>query len=51
MHDKAIDRITNGSGYESDLTVKQLLALEDEEKQPIPTLDQVVDTFGPAPLL
>jgi glycerophosphoryl diester phosphodiesterase len=47
MHDKAVDRATNGSGYVSDLTVKQLLALEDEEGQHVPTLDQVFETFGP----
>lgn len=47
VHDEAVDRITNGSGYVSDLTVKQLQALEDEEGQPVPTLDQVFETFGP----
>ena len=50
MHDKTVDRTTNGSGSVSRLTVEQLQTLDGRDGRPVPTLDQVLEMFGPAML-
>jgi glycerophosphoryl diester phosphodiesterase len=50
MHDKTVDRTTNGRGAVSRLTVEQLQDLDGGDGRPVPTLDQVLEMFGPAML-
>jgi glycerophosphoryl diester phosphodiesterase len=50
MHDFTVDRMTNGSGSVSKLSLAELQALELPHKQTIPTLDEVFEAFGPQPL-
>lgn len=48
LHDATVDRTTDGSGAVSRLTTEQLRSLDAGMGQPIPTLDDVFQTFGPA---
>jgi glycerophosphoryl diester phosphodiesterase len=48
MHDERVDRTTNGSGAVAELTFEQCQALDCGDGGPIPSLDQVFETFGPA---
>ncbi|MFZ0544290.1 MAG: glycerophosphodiester phosphodiesterase family protein [Candidatus Promineifilaceae bacterium] len=47
IHDSTVNRTTNGSGAVSKLTRDQLEALDAGDGRPIPTLDQLFETFGP----
>ncbi len=47
IHDSNLERTTNGQGRVHQLTVAELKALDAGEGQPIPTLDEVFETFGP----
>lgn len=48
MHDPTVDRTTNGSGAVAQMTTEALRALDAGLGQPVPTLDQVFQTFGPS---
>lgn len=48
VHDATVDRTTDGRGAVSDLTAEQLRSLDAGAGQPVPTLDDVFQTFGPA---
>ncbi len=50
FHDYTVGRMTNGKGRVSDLTLKQLQALDMPEDQRIPTLRELFDRFGNEPL-
>ncbi|HZD10977.1 MAG TPA: glycerophosphodiester phosphodiesterase family protein [Candidatus Binatia bacterium] len=50
MHDATVDRTTNGSGPVSRLTSSELRALDAGMGQPVPTLDDVFEAFGPSML-
>lgn len=50
MHDSTVDRTTNGSGPVAMLTADELRALDAGQGQPVPTLDEVFEAFGPAML-
>lgn len=47
IHDKTVERTTNGRGAVSKLSTQQLQTLDAGDGRPIPTLDQVFETFGP----
>ncbi len=47
MHDGRVDRMTSGSGAVRDLPLAALQELEMAQGQRIPTLDEVLETFGP----
>jgi glycerophosphoryl diester phosphodiesterase len=44
MHDKRVDRTTNGSGYVSKMTLAEIRRLDAGKGQPIPTLEDVLAT-------
>lgn len=46
MHDSTVDRTTDGSGRVADLTLAELRRLTIAGQHPIPTLDEVFETFG-----
>lgn len=48
IHDATVDRTTDGAGAVARLTTEQLRSLDAGMGQPIPTLDDVFQTFGPA---
>lgn len=48
MHDATVDRTTGGSGTVSRMTTEALQALDAGLGQPVPTLDDVFQTFGPS---
>lgn len=48
IHDKTVARTTDGTGAVADLTTTQLQALDAGLEQPVPTLDDVFQAFGPA---
>ncbi|HSM55254.1 MAG TPA: glycerophosphodiester phosphodiesterase family protein [Candidatus Sulfomarinibacteraceae bacterium] len=50
MHDSTVDRTTDGSGAVAALTADELRALDAGQGQPVPTLDQVFEAFGPSML-
>lgn len=50
MHDDTVDRTTNGSGRVSELSVAALRELDAGMGQPVPTLDEVFEAFGPSML-
>jgi glycerophosphoryl diester phosphodiesterase len=50
MHDATVARTTNGTGRVSQMTTKQLRALDAGMGQPVPTLDDVFEAFGPSML-
>lgn len=43
MHDKRVDRTTNGSGYVADMTLPELRRLDAGEGQRIPTVAEVLE--------
>lgn len=47
IHDDTVDRTTNGRGRVTDLTLTQLQTLDAGQGEPIPTLAQVFELFGP----
>jgi len=47
MHDATVERTTNGAGRVSRLSSAQLRALDAGMGQPVPTLDDVFQAFGP----
>jgi glycerophosphoryl diester phosphodiesterase len=46
MHDRRVDRTTNGSGAVRELKLSELKALEMKAGQQIPTLDELFETTG-----
>lgn len=50
MHDDTVDRTTNGSGRVSEFSVAALRELDAGMGQPVPTLDEVFEAFGPSML-
>lgn len=46
IHDDTVDRTTNGVGTVKSMTVAQLQQLDAGNGETIPTLDQVLETFG-----
>lgn len=50
MHDATVERTTDGAGPVSKLTAEQLRSLDAGQGQPVPTLDDVFEAFGPAML-
>lgn len=46
MHDSTVDRTTNGFGRVADLTLAELRRLVVAGQHPVPTLDEVFETFG-----
>lgn len=48
MHDRTVSRTTGGSGAVAGLTTAELRSLDAGLGQPVPTLDDVFQTFGPA---
>lgn len=48
IHDKTVARTTGGAGMVTDLTTAELQALDAGLGQPVPTLDDVFQAFGPA---
>jgi len=46
IHDDTVDRTTNGTGRVRDLTLNQLMALDAGNGEKIPTLEEVLNTFG-----
>ncbi len=44
MHDKKVDRTTNGAGYIRDLDFAAVRSLDAGEGEPVPTLDEVLET-------
>lgn len=48
MHDATVDRTTAGSGAVARMTTEALKALDAGLGQPVPTLDNVFQTFGPS---
>lgn len=48
MHDATVDRTTAGTGAVARMTTEDLRALDAGLGQPVPTLDDVFQTFGPA---
>lgn len=46
IHDDTVDRITNGSGKVSEMTLEQLQSLDAGEGERIPTLVEVLERFG-----
>ena len=44
IHDKKVDRTTNGVGYIRDLDFAAVRALDAGEGEPVPTLDEVLET-------
>ncbi|MCO5194010.1 MAG: hypothetical protein M9930_12095 [Anaerolineae bacterium] len=46
IHDDTLDRTTNGTGPVKSMTAAQLQQLDAGDGETIPTLDQVLDTFG-----
>ena len=52
MHDKAVDRTTDGTGYVRDMTLEELKKLDAGKGERIPTLDEVMEVVrGRAKLL
>lgn len=47
MHDATVARTTSGRGAVASLSTEQLRALDAGMGQPVPTLDDVFQTFGP----
>lgn len=47
IHDDTVDRTTGGRGRVTDLTLAQLQSLDAGQGEPIPTLAQIFDLFGP----
>lgn len=47
IHDFSVDRTTNGVGKVSDFSLGELQALQIDDGERIPTLDEVFETFGP----
>lgn len=47
IHDDTVDRTTNGRGRVTDLTLAQLQTLDAGQGEPVPTLAQVFELFGP----
>lgn len=47
IHDSTVNRTTDGQGAVSKLSIDQLQELDGGDGRPIPTLDQVFETFGP----
>ncbi len=48
IHDATVDRTTNGAGPVSRLSAAELRALDAGMGQPVPTLDDVFQAFGPS---
>ena len=48
IHDSKLERTTNGQGSVQNFSLAQLQELDAGEGQPIPTLDEVFETFGPS---
>ncbi len=46
IHDKKVDKISNGTGYVADKTLQELQALDAGDGQHIPTLGQVLNFIG-----
>ncbi|MCB8985089.1 MAG: glycerophosphodiester phosphodiesterase [Ardenticatenaceae bacterium] len=47
IHDARVDRMTSGSGAVADLSLAKLQSLELAEGEQMPTLDEVLEAFGP----
>jgi glycerophosphoryl diester phosphodiesterase len=43
IHDKGVDRTTDGKGYVNDLTLEEIKKLNIEENEKIPVLQEVID--------
>ena len=50
FHDFTVDRLTEGAGRVTDLTLAELQSLTLPDEQKIPTLDELFETLGPQPL-
>jgi len=50
MHDATVERTTNGTGRVSQMSSDELRALDAGMGQPVPTLDDVFEAFGPSML-
>ena len=48
FHDQTVERVTNGVGKVSDLTLAEIQSLTMADEQRIPTLDEVFELLGPA---
>lgn len=46
LHDEKVDRMTNGHGLVSDLTLTEIKALDIKEGQKIPTLEEALDVIA-----
>lgn len=46
MHDPDVDRMTNGSGKIEDMTLAELKALQVQDAERIPTLEEVLNLIG-----
>lgn len=51
FHDFTVDRVTNGTGCISEMTLSQIKKLKIEDKYSIPTLTEVMDLVGNSLLL
>ena len=48
FHDQTVDRVTDGEGKVSDLTLAEIQSLTMVDEQRVPTLDEVFELLGPA---
>lgn len=50
IHDATVERTTNGKGRVAQMSARELRALDAGMGQPVPTLDDVFEAFGPSML-